>query len=625
MLKLFTSSFSIFIAVILLAFILGISFYFTYSEIERSAQEVALGEIQNVSLTQTHDFGKIIENALMDIVTNLKTIANSPPVQQSQDIKDMIILMNAAQSSTYNITEYYRILDKNGKMTAISNILDKEQYNQSIDLDFSNSSYFIISKEIHKAFVSDLTNPINKTARFSISVPVLIKENSLKEKFVFNYTTNNDFISIHNNNTLQKAIFTGIIEASVSIVKLKNLLEQSMLLSELNEITLLDRNGTIMFSDHEDLLGENFFSEKVQSLLFNHLSIKESDNINILINDALNGNSGIYNLNSTTQTSTFSTKPISLEGDQFMTLLLKKPYKLDTEVIYFLNLQRNFSIIAIFSIVVVSSILGYFLFTLNKRLQTHVSNQTNKLNQNVEQLRKANEKLKKHDKMQKEFINIAAHELRTPTQSIMGYIEMLELNPTNSKKYVSLLKNNSERLYRLIQGILDITKIESGNLAIQKTKFDLKEVIYNVINDTITSKNKNWKRQNVKFIFQPLKEPTVISADRERIYQVTSNLIKNAIKFNTTDEAKIEIKLEKIKDEKKKKELVSIKIRDNGKGIDSEIMTRLFTIFTTESEFGGTGLGLYISKNIVEAHGGAIRGYNNQDGKGATFEFTLPL
>ena len=86
-----------------------------------------MGEIQNVSMTQTHDSGKIIENALMDIVTNLKTLANSPTVQQSKDIKDMVLLMNAGQSSTQHITDYYRIIDKNGKIIAASNLLDNHQ------------------------------------------------------------------------------------------------------------------------------------------------------------------------------------------------------------------------------------------------------------------------------------------------------------------------------------------------------------------------------------------------------------------------------------------------------------------------------------------------------------------
>jgi signal transduction histidine kinase len=632
MLKSFSNSISIFIIVISLAVILAIFFYFTYSEIERSAKDVALGEIQNVSLTQTHDSGKIIENALMDIVTNIKTIANSPTVQQSKDIKEMVLLMNAGQSSTQSITDYYRIIDKNGKMIAGSNLLDSNQeYNKSNNQGFSNRSYFIIPKETYKAYISDLINLIDKIPRFSISVPILINDvskNEVNHIFSFNTTNNDDFIPIPINDTFDKTIFNGIIEASIRIDKLEKLLELSMLLSEQNEITLLDRKGVIMFTAKKDLLGENFFSDKVQSVMFNPLPLKELENINKLVNDALNGKSGIYNLNTTIQTSTFSSKPMYLEGGQFMTLLMNKPYKLDAEVIHFLNLQRNFSIIAILIIVVVSSILGYFLITWNKRLQTKVNNQTIKLNQNIEQLRKANEQLKQHDKMQKEFINITAHELRTPIQSMIGYTEMIKSFPEKTAIYMQPIERNAYRLYKLIQDILDITKIESGNLLLKKTEFDLNEKIKNVIKDLTTAKKINEINQNVKFIFNPSNESsTKVFADKERIYQVISNLIRNALNFTTGDQAKIEIILEKVKEDKKENEWISVKIIDNGKGIDPEILPRLFSKFTTKSESGGTGLGLYISKKIIEAHDGTIRGYNNLNGekKGSTFEFILPL
>lgn len=630
MLKLFNNSLSIFVAVILLSVILGILFYVTYSEIERSAKEVALGEIQNVSLTQTHDSGKIVENALMDIVTNLKTIANSPTViQQSKDIIDNTLLMNAGQSSTYSITDYYRIIDRNGKMVAASNLLypNQQQHNKSNDQDFSNSSNFIIPKETHKIYISDLITSANKISRFSISAPILINDKNTNEvinsTFSFDTTNNTNFIII--NNTLDKTIFNGIIEASVSIDNLEKLLEISMLLSEQNEVTLLDRKGMIMFTSEKDLVGENFFSDKVQSLMFNPLPLKELENINKLVNDTLNGKSGIYNLNTTRQTSTFSSKPISLEGDQFMTLLLHKPYKLDAEVIYFLNLQRNFSIIAIVIIVVVSSILGYFLFTWNKRLQTKVKSQTVKLYQHIEQLRKANEQLKVHEKMQKEFINITAHELRTPIQSIMGYTEMLKSFPEKTASYVQPIERNARRLYKLIQDILEITKIESGNLILKKTQVDLNENIKNIIKDLTTAKKIEGINQNVKIIFYPNESSIKLFADKERIYQVISNLIRNAVKFTTGDQAKIAIILEKVKEDNKENEYASVKIRDNGTGIDPEILPRLFEKFTTKSEYSGTGLGLYISKKIIEAHGGTIRGYNNSEEKGATFEFILPL
>ena len=628
MLELFNNFFTILIVIILLTVILGISFYFTYSEIERSAKDLALGEIQNVSMTQTHDSGKIIENALMDIVTNLKTIANSPTIQQSNDIKDMALLMNAAQSSTHSITDYYRIIDKNGKMVATSDLTVMSKYNISKNLDFSKKSYFTIPKETQKLYVSNLISSINKLSRFSISIPILI--NNVSKNEVLNHlssfnTSNNEFIPIPINQNFHKTIFNGIIEASVRIDKLEKFLELSMLSSERNQITLLDRKGMVMFNTKKDLLGENLFSDKIQSLLFNQLPLKELENINKLINDALNTKSGIYNLNTTSKTSTFSAIPVSLDGDQFMTLLINKPYNLDTEVIYFLNLQRNFSTIAILIIVFVSSILGYFLFTWNKRLQTKVNNQTIKLNQNIKQLRKANEQLKQHERLQKEFINITAHELRTPIQSIMGYTEMIKSFPEKTATYIQPLERNGQRLYKLIQDILDITKIESGNLVLKKTQFDLKEKINNVMKDLTTAKKIDRINQNVKLIFDP-NDSFKVFADKERIYQVISNLIKNAAKFTSNDRAKIEIILEKVKHDNKQNEWISVKIRDNSTGIDPEILPRLFSKFTTKSHIEGTGLGLYISKKIIEAHGGTIKGYNNSNEEnGATFEFILPL
>ena len=237
------------------------------------------------------------------------------------------------------------------------------------------------------------------------------------------------------------------------------------------------------------------------------------------------------------------------------------------------------------------------------------------------------EKLKQVDLLKTEFIDIAAHELRTPIQSIIGYCEMLEEFPDKKKDFLIPIKRNAERLYKLTQDILDIEKIESRNLKLEKTTFDMNEKINNVIRDLIPKKNLNYNtknQQNVKFIFQPTKEPIMVFADKQRIYQVISNLVKNAFKFIPLNDGKIEIILEKIR-EGNEKEFVSVKIRDNGIGIDSQILPRLFQKFTTKPESGGTGLGLYISKSIVEAHGGNIWTENNSDGKGATFRFTFPI
>ncbi len=231
------------------------------------------------------------------------------------------------------------------------------------------------------------------------------------------------------------------------------------------------------------------------------------------------------------------------------------------------------------------------------------------------------EQLKINDKMQKEFINIAAHELRTPVQPILSLSEILQSDISNNAKqqeFLDAIVRNAKRLQRLTENILDITRIESHSLELRKERFSLNENIINVINDmnkqAVLRNNNN---KTVSILFEP-KQDIIVEADKVRIYGVISNLLKNAIHF--TNEGTIHIAAA----EKMDYNEVIVSVKDTGEGIDPEIFPRLFTKFTTSS-VTGTGLGLFISKSIVEAHGGKIWAQNNSDGIGATFYFSLPL
>ncbi|MEJ7642181.1 MAG: HAMP domain-containing sensor histidine kinase [Candidatus Nitrosocosmicus sp.] len=228
------------------------------------------------------------------------------------------------------------------------------------------------------------------------------------------------------------------------------------------------------------------------------------------------------------------------------------------------------------------------------------------------------EKVKAHDKMQEEFINVAAHELRTPIQPILGMADYLNKSadiPQDKKELISIISKNAKRLKRLTNDILDVSKIEGKSFVIQKENFDLISVMRIHINDFI-HRNKIDKEIEIEFHYDSSKK--MIFGDRKRICQVIANLLDNAFKF--TDQGTINIYL---KNGEIKNNCV-ISVEDNGKGIDQKIISKLFTKFTTKS-FQGTGLGLYISKSIVEAHGGRIWAENNRDGKGAKFSFSLPL
>jgi two-component system, OmpR family, sensor histidine kinase VicK len=228
-----------------------------------------------------------------------------------------------------------------------------------------------------------------------------------------------------------------------------------------------------------------------------------------------------------------------------------------------------------------------------------------------------NEQLKAHSIMQNEFINIAAHELRTPAQSILGYSELAITSnelPAEVRDMLNPLYNNALRLAKLVDDVLSITKIESRTLSLDKVKVNINENISNVIFDI---KNQIRDPDKLQIVFLKPKKPLYVMADKLRLYQVITNLVGNAIKF--THEGIISIGTY-VKDDR---ELV-INVKDTGKGIDSHIMPRLFTKFATLSH-SGTGLGLYISKSIVEAHGGKMWAENNSKGRGATFSFSLPI
>jgi two-component system sensor histidine kinase VicK len=236
------------------------------------------------------------------------------------------------------------------------------------------------------------------------------------------------------------------------------------------------------------------------------------------------------------------------------------------------------------------------------------------------------EKLKEADRMKTEFINVAAHELRTPIQPIIGLGEVLRSNNTLTPKeydeYLDAIIRNAKRLRQLADDILDVTLIESNSLKIKYERFDLQELVMDIIseyNQIITRSNRDVKLEYRHKQGQNNVDSLLLYADRVRISQVLSNLLANAIKF--TEEGNIVVTVE-ANAEKNNSTVVSVK--DSGVGIDSEILPQLFTKFASKS-FQGTGLGLYISKSIIDAHGGKMWAENNSNGRGATFYFSLPL
>ena len=257
----------------------------------------------------------------------------------------------------------------------------------------------------------------------------------------------------------------------------------------------------------------------------------------------------------------------------------------------------------------------------------------------------ANEQLERQYKNQRDFVNIAAHEIRTPAHSILGYAEMLDMEHIGNKEYVIPILRNAERLRRLTEDILQLTKMESQTLNLNKEQFCLGKTVLSVAQDIISQSGRNnGKKTNVHFFSDNLEErpdeDIIVEADKGRIIQVISNLLSNAIRFAKEGDVNISLKrtgeimgsddgkynnANNDNNDNNNKGEVIVSVKDTGIGIDPEVFPKLFSKFAITSDAGGIGLGLFISKNIIEAHGGRIWADNDANGKGAIFSFSLPI
>ena len=252
-----------------------------------------------------------------------------------------------------------------------------------------------------------------------------------------------------------------------------------------------------------------------------------------------------------------------------------------------------------------------------------------KLKKEVEQatkeLREANIHLQELDRAKTEFISIASHQLRTPLSGIKGYLSMMLEGdfgqiPEEQKKVLTSVLSNSDRLVRLVNIFLNISRIESGRLRLEKSEFDLvmlaKEAVEQMSADT--------KGKNLSIVFKDHPEKMVVCADRDKIYDVLLNFLDNAVKYTPTGKIIVRMFLNKTKDK------VTVTVTDTGIGIPSEELDELFVKFRRGKKIAqintsGAGLGLFIAKKIIELHGGDIWAHSKGEDRGSEFGFEINL
>lgn len=646
-------SFRTFIPLIIIGVVaVGLSLLSYQNSIQTSEKiaEAAIQDLKENGRIQAYDMSKSLENRLVNVRNNLEILSHSPLVQLGE-YSQARVLINAAEESTEGFTDTYFLIDETGKLQWAGAFVNQTVYDQYYGADRTDRPYFIEPRDTHKPYFSTLRDSVDGVPRLFSSYPIMA------------------------NNDSGGGTFKGVVVAAMNLDSLASSVREQLPPGSNDDISLMDRDGTILYTINNELRGKNYFSDEVQRLLFTkYIPTDQKDTFNAIIQDSIAGNSGTGEYSSSGVPLIIAYNPVMFDQgggnmQHAMTLYLTLPKAFAANIELLIEQQRNLSAIVPSAIGAVAVVIALMILRWNFKLERTVKERT-------KTLEALNDQLQAQERAQREFINIAAHELRTPIQPILGLSELIRdriLNlakesqdmgknevvynqlpdnaatastastmtttatTTNSartglnhrssftslsssiEKIIAMLEvmnRNAKRLEKLTDNLLDVSRIENNkSLDLMKEKFDLRQKIKDFVND-IHKTAIDGKGLHIRFESKVGNAPVMIEGDRERIFQVISNLLSNAIKFTEKGEVVV------VLDEKDNQAIVSV--IDTGSGIPPEIYPNLFTKFVTKSE-KGTGLGLYISKSIVEAHGGKIWAEKNGDSKGAKFIFSLPI
>jgi signal transduction histidine kinase len=574
-------------------------FFYQQNITEQNVKDSIFTQYRDRQIESIQRISEHISSDLKLLMSILQGIADSSLLQQGLLYGDKIEkMMQEKFSEINNVTNVDTIFIAD-KDDVTSYEIVSEGTRSFINMDLSFRDYIQETKSTLRSTFSDGFKGIDNIERIALAVPIVNGSNGEYIGTVGAKIPTESFFSLYGN------------------------------IHDINSefLVVFDKKGTLLaVGGDKSLLGKNFFSEDVQNFT-NHNPILMN-----LTQNLLQGIPGyaIYDYGRGERLTT--NIPVFIQGKPLYFIQIVTP--IDTIYSEINNVLFEEKL-AMFSLIVgiIAAITTIIIFQIkwNVMLNNEVKKRTKELQESNREIALANEELKVNDNIQKEFINIAAHELRTPIMPILGLSELLykvvnkkdnnNLKQETLKEYLQIIVRNSHRLHRLVEDILDVTKIESRVFKLNTELVELNEVIANVVTDFENIiKNKNSK---VQILYEPNRNKIFVNADKTRLTQVISNLLDNSLKFTQEGFIIITTRITKNK-EKDDKDKVIVIIKDSGIGIDNEILPRLFTKFATKSD-QGTGLGLFIVKKIIEAHGGKIWAENNSNGIGSTFYFTLPI
>lgn len=612
----FTANKSVIIVAILIV-IIPISLYLYFQQETESSIRNSIYEQQKQNqIDSSKAIATHLESDIELILSRLQGLASSPSI------------MNWDTRSNATITllkDYYRIINSSTPVDRLFlndrsgvSVLDIAPLNTTnyAGINFSFRDWVNQTRNTLSPVISDTFLGMDDKNRIAMTYPIIIKNSS-------------------------GSFYNGLVGVVIPINEFFNFYGNIYDIQS-QYLSVLDNESVILVHPLPSLVGKEFFGEFTQNLT------GYNDNLNNLVRTVISGQPNISIYEFVNEERLNTGYPVYIDGvPKYAVFVVTPTSSIYSTVNNIIEKERLQMLSLIIGIIAAVLLLILYLSKVNSTLDKAVKKRTTELENVNIKLESANKHIKIHDDMQKEFINMAAHELRNPVQSLLGFSDILKkLNIRNEGNKIALqykdaieaISRSSKRLKRLVDIIFDVSQLDNNLLILNKESFDLKDMIEQLVTDyqshntLLNNTNNNQSHiegNNIEYTkgkhvidfaysnYPP--GPKTVKGDKAYLKQVITNLVDNAVEF-TQNEGKVKINLDKELENGK----VIVTVSDNGYGIHPDILPFLFTKYVKKSR-GGAGLSLYISKKIIEAHGGEIWAKNNDDGRGATFGFSLPL
>jgi signal transduction histidine kinase len=587
----FTVHNSVYIAAIFIVIIPLILFFHLQQETEVSIKNGIFDQQKQVQIDSSRAIGNHLQSDIELILSRLQGLAMTGNIQDGDFTSNLTkSLLVDYYNKINSTTPVDRLFLQNKDGISVIDIAASENLSYT-GMDFSFMRWVNETRNTMSPIISDMFLGLDGKNRIAMTYPII--------------TTNSS-----------GSYFNGLVGV---VIPTNEFFRYYGNIYDIQSryLAVLDNKSTQLVHPVDSFIGKPFFGNFTQNLT------GHNDILNNLVKTVMSGapSSAVYKFLNSERLNTGY--PVIIEDTPRYSVFVISPtssiYSKINEIIDKERLQMLTLIIGIIAVVL---LLILFLSKVTSTLDKSVKKRTKELEDTNRKLEIANREVQIHDNMQKEFINIAAHELRNPVQSLLGFSDILMKLIGNIELYkypMEAINRNAKRLKRLVDIVLDISQLENDLLILNKGPINLKELITEIMIN-YQDRKKDDRKYNIVIEESDIpNDSKILNADASRLTQVIMNLIDNALEF-TKDEDEIKIKMEKINNGKE----IEVTISDPGHGIHPDDLPLLFTRFIKKSS-RGTGLGLYVSKKIIEAHGGRIWAKNNQDGKGVTFGFSLPV